>query len=330
MVPVLEVDRRPSPPPFMTRRRRRFLPPVKVAGVLLLVSWLGPVTFVQTDAPRILRWVGAPGSASAYPRVIPAGQAMVLAPGTLVELRLEGGRIVDGRFLGRALLEDSLYAERFVARSIASSFAPLVLGESLFVTLLDGREWRLPFAGYGELSLLLEHPDAPEPLRVPFEFTAGILRSNGERVEPKDLSRAFRAGKLPSAEALVIEDLLPVGWQADRWAAALRVPMEDVQAAIVKTESGGSVAGAVVLGALLGVVVFIALIAIAANSSRSSGGCSYDGDVPGTWTLTTAPFDLERRCYVGEALAVESRAASVMEVQHLALALPAAPDTLAR
>jgi len=310
---------RPAP-----RRRRGFMPSSRLAGVLLLIVWVGPVTFVQSDAPRLLQWIGAPGRAAAWPRVIAAGEALVLEPCTPLELRLRDGSVVRGRFLGRALLEDSLYARRFAARSRTSSYAPFALGETLRVSLRDGREWTLPFAGYGELVLLLHRPDGAGPLRVPFEFLSEIRGSNGERVEPRTLARAFRAGRLPSAEAIVIEDMLPLGSDADRWSAALRVAVEDVHATIVTLPSGDSVAGAVALGAVVGVVLFIVFLASAARSS--SHGCTGPQSLPpilSSLPLTTRPFDLDRGCYVGEELIVESWPTPDSDAPARALAGPA-------
>jgi hypothetical protein len=291
-------------------RRRRFIPPARKAGILLLVAWLGPVTFVQTDAPLLLRWFGAPERASAYTRVIPAGEAMLLRPGTTLKLRLREGGDVEGRFLGRALLDPVIYAGRFASRTDSSWWAPFALGETLRVTLVDGREWVLPFAGYGELALLLERPDSPDPLRVPFEFAREVRGSDGEEIEAKALSRAFRAGKLPSAEVLVLEQLLPLGSQSDRWAMALRIPVEDIRSASLElpssgTSPGSSVGGGIALGLIAGIVVFYVILANAAKPSSS--GCTSYGSGPtflSSVALTPLPFDLDRGCYVGEALAV--------------------------
>lgn len=305
-----------------------------MAGVLLLVAWVGPVTFVQTDAPQLLRWVGAPEHASAYPRAIPAGEALLLEPGTPLELRLRDGSVVKGRFLGRTLLDASRYAQRFAARARSSSYAPFAPGETLHVALRDGRDWALPFAGYGELALLLERPGEPEPLRVPFEFASEIRRTNGDRVDPRTLARAFRAGKLPSAEALVIEDLLPVGIEADRWAAALRVAAEDIQSATVELPSGTSVAGAVVLGVLVGVVVFYVILLSSLNSASKGCRSVPSGSLPQVLAgvhLTTRAFDLDRACYVGDALAVAvPRSGSAEDGPATALADAAPLDVPAR
>src|SRR5436309_1989619 len=119
MAYVPEAHRSSSQPFYSACAPRRRLwkgtRPVRLAGMLLLLVWVGPVTFVQTDSWQLLKWAGAPERASAEPRVIPAGKAMLLEPGTLLKLRLRDGSALEGRFLGRTLLEPALYVPRFLA-----------------------------------------------------------------------------------------------------------------------------------------------------------------------------------------------------------------------
>src|SRR5216117_1850441 len=105
-------------------RRRR---PVRLAAILLLLVWIGPVTFVGTDPCQLLRWIGAPERAAADSRVIPAGGALLLEPWTIVKLRLRDGRVLKGPFLGRTLLDSALYVQRFTAKTRSSPFAPFAL-----------------------------------------------------------------------------------------------------------------------------------------------------------------------------------------------------------
>ena len=121
----------------------------RLAGVLLLLVWVGPVTFVQTDSWQLLRLVGAPESASAEPRMISAGRAMLLEPGRPLKLRLRDGSVLEGRFLRRTLLDSAFYAPRFAAKARTSAYVPFAMGETLHVSLRDGREWTAPFAGMG-------------------------------------------------------------------------------------------------------------------------------------------------------------------------------------
>jgi len=307
--------------PPRVRRCRGALPPARLAGILLLLVWAGPVTFVQTDGPRWVHWLGAPEGASAYPRTIPAGQALRLEQGTPLELRLRDGSAAYGRFLGRGLIEDSLYATRFEAASRATSFTPIALGETLRVSLREGREWTLPFAGYGERALLLRAPDRDEPLRVPFESATRILRTNGTRVERHSLARAFRDGQLPSAEALLLEPLVVAGSEAERRASARRVPVEDIVTVLAEVGSKGiGIPGTVVLG-VLGLVV---LLVVMANSS-SSGGCSDPVVITRTAALplTTRPFDLERGCYEGDVLVADAWPVNAKEGPAMAVGDPA-------
>jgi hypothetical protein len=236
--------------------------------------------------------------------VIPAGQALILEPGTPLKLRLRDGSVVEGRFLGRTLLDSALYVPRFEAHMRSTNDVPLSLGETLHVVLHDGREVTAPFVGYGELTLLLLGPDG-YVLRVPFEFAKTVHRANGDRVEPSALARAFRKGRLPSAEALALGERELVGAEADWWASALQVAVDDIESATVGLPSGNSVAGVVVLTVVATAVVLLLVIGAALHSSSS--GCQWDpGDVPTILSsahLTTRPFDRSRGCYVGDPLA---------------------------
>jgi hypothetical protein len=280
---------------------------MRAASLFLLVVWVGPVTFAQTDAGQVLKYVPVNERPSSDSRVIPAGEALVLEPGTPLKLRLRDGSVVHGRFLGRTLLDSAIYVSRFQAHMRSKNDVPLALGETLQVALQDGREVRGAFDGYAELTLLLLLPDGTL-LRVPFEFAKTIHRANGDGVDPQALSRAFRKGHLPSAEALVLGERLGNEDEAFDWANALRVPVEDIVSATAEfaSASGGSgagVAGAVVLGALLSVVLFYVMLA-ASFSSSSHSGCG-EVQVPSSLVIrvTTRPFDRSRGCYADDPLA---------------------------
>src|SRR5262245_56553804 len=173
---------------FVSRISRHVLAPVRLAAILLLAVWIGPVSLAQTDAFQLLKWAGAPAPAAAEAQVIPAGQALVLSPGTLLKLALADGIVVLGRFVGRTRLDSTLYAPRFARYARTSDFVPFALGETLSVSLRDGREWRAPFLGYGEMTVLLQNPDGEGVLRVPFEFAKQFRGAHGAWVEPKALT----------------------------------------------------------------------------------------------------------------------------------------------
>lgn len=281
---------------------------VRMAAICLLLVWVGPVTFVQTDAWLPLRVLGAPEPARATASVVPAGEAAKLEPGTLIKLRLRNGDVLKGRYLGRTLLDSARYMSRYSTRTGSSSYVPFALGETLQVKLKDGREWRAPFAGYGQLSLLLRGPDGSPPRRVPFEFANEIRRADGGSVDPRILAKAFRDGLLPSAEALVLEDSgLLLGTVPERLAAGLHVAVEDIQKITAELPGGGSATGVVVLGVLVAVVMVIAIIASTRHTAPASTSCEpYPGPM---WSvagveLSSRPFDLERGCFVGDPLAV--------------------------
>lgn len=292
------------------RHRRTILRPARLTALLLLIVWIGPVTFVHTDAWRLLRFVGAPDRASAESQVIPAGSAMVLEPGTRLRLRMRDGSVRQGRFQRRALLDSALYAPRFAANAKSSSFVPFMLGEILHVSLRDGREWVAPFAGYAELTLLLRSSDGSAHRRVPFEVAAEIRREDGDLVEPASLIRAFQAGLLPSAEALVLD-----GQRAAAWGGLVEgsddghaVAVEDIAAVTAETSSGIGVGGVIVLSVIVSVIVFYVLLAHTVGSAFDRCGSTTYGiptlETLGHVRLTTRPFDRSRGCYVGDELAV--------------------------
>src|SRR5438093_47174 len=120
----------------------------------------------------------------------------------------------------------------------------------------DGREWTAPFAGYGELTLLLRSPDRSECLRVPFESATEIRRPNGDQIKPRALAKAFRAGKLPSAEALTVEARAPLERAADPYRGAVQVAVEDIESATAELPPGVNVAGVILISIIATVAVF--------------------------------------------------------------------------
>lgn len=279
----------------------------RLVGVFLLMIWVGPVTLVQTDVLRSFD-VGGARNASAESQIIPAGKAMYLEPGMKLQLHLRDGRVVEGRLRGRSLLDATTYAPRFAARS--SDDAPLAWGETLRVVPRHGRERTAVFAGYAELTLLLQESKRTEPIRLPFESLAGVVRTNGERIEASRLVRAFQAHELPSAEALDLEDVVrpdviaSLPHTARPRAQSIQVPGDDVDFVVVHLSHGVDVVGIVVLCVLVSVVVFYVMLARLGNSI--SKGCrSFPGTIDTRRMygvrLTSRPFDRSRAWFAGEA-----------------------------
>jgi len=216
-------------------------------------------------------------------------------------LRLRDGSVVEGRFLGRTLLDPALYAPRFAARALTSSWVPFALGETLRVSLRDGRSLTAPFTGYGELSVLLANMTGGSDLRIPFEFAKEIQRADGDRIAPKNLIQAFKQGKLPSREALALGASQPLVSDADEWSSALRVAVEDIGSATARTPSGSSVAGLVILTVLLTLVLFYLIAAASYHSSSTSCSPALPYILGGmSVRFTDRPFDRSRGCYEGE------------------------------
>jgi hypothetical protein len=310
---------------------RRLLYPARLAAILLLLVWVGPVTFQQTDAWYLLRLAGAPARASAESKSLSAGEAIVLEPGARLRLHLRDGSTVRGVFLGRGLLDSALYAPRFYRNS---QWSPFVLGEVLRVSLRDGRQIHAPFAGYAELTLLLQEPGCAQPLRVPFEFIHTLHRADGDRVEPKDLAKAFRKHWLPSADALVLAG--PAASVHDTCQTALTIAAEDIDSAIMEVQVGANTAGAVGGGIVMGVLFGLVLLVVLVGASSSHSGSSCDAvNVPSLLGragihVTTQPFDRERGCWVDEPLLAADPSPATMEGGSSAELPPAATPLAVR
>src|SRR5436190_19938499 len=94
-LPRQSFETRPAP---ATRRERwRLKRPARLAAILLLLVWVGPVSLVETDTWALLHLVGAPRSASAESETIPAGKAVLLEPGTAIKLRMRDGAVIQGK-----------------------------------------------------------------------------------------------------------------------------------------------------------------------------------------------------------------------------------------
>jgi hypothetical protein len=278
--------------------------PSRAAAILLLLVWLGPVSIAQTDLAQIASYLGAPAPASAEARVVDTGQAVEIEPGARLRIELRDGTHIDGRFLGRALLDSARYVERFQTHALTASPGPIALGETLSVAMRDGTTRTAAFAGYGELSLLLRDPSAEAPYVVPFEFATSVHTSSGEALDLKALAKSYRAGELTSAEALVIGPKRAIGSPQEQWASALRVPAQDVRMTWFDGPKVGDVAVVLALVTIAGVgLVLIAL----ANMKPDYSGCSnvnipFIVAMPPHTHLTKRPLDLERGRYADDPM----------------------------
>ena len=277
----------------------------RTAAIVLLAVWIGPISFEQTVP--LLGGVIAPAGAAVGSvtdgGVLPARQGLVLTAGTPIELRLRDGRVLRGRFLGRALQDSAAYAARFAAAAAAPGGGALSLGESLRVVTLDGREMVAPFAGWAELALLLRGPAETPVLHVPFEFTRALERADGSPIDVQQLRRAFRDHLLPSADVLVLGASDPVGTDEERWASALRVPADDIASVRGPSNAGKGVPGLVVFA--VGVTALVLIIAATHHEHTTNNpGCENTnlGGIGGwtSYSVTERPFDLGRGRFVDD------------------------------
>jgi hypothetical protein len=278
--------------------------PCRVAAIVLLLVWLGPVTIAQTDLVQLATYFGAPAAASAEARVVDTGQAVEIEPGAHVRMKLRDGTIIDGRFLGRTLLDPARYTERFQMHALTASPGPIALGETLSVAMRDGSSRTAAFAGYGESSLLLRDSSAATPYVVPFEFASSVHNASGESVDLKALARSYRAGSLPSAEALVIGPKRAFGSPQEQWANALRVPVQEVSSTWFDGPRASTVAITIALVAVAGIGLILIGIATAKPEIQ---GCDHPVSLlglslPPHTHRTTRPLDLERGRYVDDPM----------------------------
>ena len=292
----------PSPRPFPSLARL-----ARTAATVLLAVWVGPVSFDQTLP--LLRGLGAPGRATASTiseaNVVPAGEALVLEPGTLIELHLRDGNVLRGRFLGRALQDSAEYARRFAAAAAASGPAAFALGETLRVEMKDGREWTAPFTGWAEHALLLRGPAEAPVLHVPFEFARSIQRADGSPVAPAELARAWRANALPSADVLVLGARDVVGSPEERWASALRVPGDEIASVRLPESRHKGIPGIVIFA--VGLTAMVLIIRATQHHEPAANDCDANWNWPAGGfmgaRLTERPFDRSRGCWVDAPLA---------------------------
>lgn len=268
-----------------------------LAGALLL-ALLSPMTFSLAGCTAV--GVLAAFATRPEPRVIPAGDAIHLEPGTKVRISLPSGRSVVGFYAGRTLLPAEAYAPRFSRRSEAGGWTPIAPGDSLVVTQVDGRQVSGLFRGYAVRGLVLRPGGSTEDTRVPFDTAREVRLAGGIFVSLDSLRWADERGALPSLEALAIETS-PRPWTTRlRTESGVQVPYEDIRGATVRTVSGIR-SGFIVLG----LAVDVAIIAIAAASYQGLGsGCSSSGftlahAVPSErWT--GRPFDRQLARFVDE------------------------------
>lgn len=278
---------------------------IRASALTLLILWIGPVTFGPGGScGPLLEW-GVPTRASAVQNLVAPRSMATLDPGVRVKLRMRNGTVIQGRYMGRDLLEPEIYAERFAEHAASATYAPLQLGETLHVSLQDGRQRSGPFAGYGDRSLIMSGPDDTGPIRVPVESILSLHRSSDERVDLRGLGRALRANSLPSAEALVIEATDALGSHDERWQRAARIGVSDIQSAGVAgtgSNDGSPLVGGIILGVVAGVLLAFVMLGLALNEASRNCG-SHAVVVPAGLTPTTRPFDLDRGTYQGDPLA---------------------------
>ena len=267
-----------------------------IAGALL-VALLSPMTLSLAGC-TMLGLVAAVAT-KPRPRVIPAGDALHLEPGTRLRIALPDGQQVAGRYAGRTLLPPAAYAPRFARRSSARRM-PIVPGDSVVVTQVDGRVVSGGFRGYAVRSLVLRTSGTSD-VRIPFDAAREIRREGGGLVSIDSLRAADERDELPSLEALAIETLSKAWSKRLRTETAVQVPFEDIRGATVRTDKGirtGFI--------LLGLAVDVAIIAIVAASYEGLGGsgCSSSGftlshAVPSErWTMR--PFDRQLARFIDE------------------------------
>jgi hypothetical protein len=293
-------------------KRRSTSSPLR--GVLLLagLAVLLPMA-VGTTACSVVGWgVGTALTRHSPPRVVPAGEAFELRPGTRMGVRLTDSTAMRGTFTGRIRLEQPVYAARFRAWRAQSGIA-LALGEGVEVTFRDRRSVRARFAGFAHRAVLLARSDGNgfDEVRESTVEWFGFGDSVGWTGD--QLAEADSRGALPTIEAILFRrapasagsDWYNTGqsmWtQPERSTpGSITIAWDDLEA--VEIEGPRHVRTALFLVGLAADAAIV--VASQPTIAISSGGCAYESnsrykmvDQP-VVARTTLPYDTHWGAYV--------------------------------
>lgn len=285
-------------------------------GVLLLagLAVLLPM-MVGTTACSVVGWgVGTALTRHSPPRVVPAGEAFEIRPGTRMGVRLTDSTAMRGTFTGRIRLEQPVYAARFRAWRAQAGIA-LALGERVEVTFRDRRSVRARFAGFAHRAVLLARSDGNgfDEVRESTVEWFGFGDSVGWTGD--QLAEADSRGALPTIEAILFRrapasagsDWYNTGqsmWtQPERSTpGSITIPWDDLEA--VEIEGPRHVRTALFLVGLAADAAIV--VASQPTIAISSGGCAYESssrykvvEQPAV-ARTTLPYDTHWGAYVDE------------------------------
>jgi hypothetical protein len=295
-------------------KRRHTPSPVRGVLVLALLAVLLPM-MVGTTACSVVGWgIGTALTRHSPPRVVPAGEAFELRPGTRMGVRLTDSTAMRGTFTGRIRLEQPVYAARFRAWRAQTGIA-LALGEGVEVTFRDRRSVRARFAGFAHRAVLLARSDGNgfDEVRESAVEWFGFGDSVGWTGD--QLAEADSRGALPTIEAILFrrapatagDDWYNTGqsmWtQAERHTpGSIPIPWDDLEA--IEIEGPRHVRTALFLVGLAADAAIV--VASQPTIAISSAGCAYQSNTrykgvgqPAV-ARTTLAYDTHWGAYVDE------------------------------
>ena len=265
---------------------RRTSSPLRAVLLLAGLAVLLPMA-VGTTACSVVGWgIGTALTRHSAPRVVPAGEAFELRPGTRMGVRMTDSTALRGTFTGRIRLEEPVYALRFRAWRAQTGIA-LALGDSVEVTFHDRRSARARFSGFAHRAVLLARADGNgfDEVRDSAVEWFGFGDSVGWTGE--QLAEADSRGALPTREAILFrrapasagDDWYNTGqrmWtQAERHTpGSITIPWDDLEAIEIE---GPRHVRTVLLVAGLAVDAAI-VVASQPTVAISSSGCAYESN----------------------------------------------------
>jgi hypothetical protein len=202
--------------------------------------------------------VGAHHDKNATPRPIPPLQVVSLDKGSNVELELRDGSLVAGRFDGLEPVPDARYRERWKEslQQLAPTTAVPGLGAARLRTN-SGGDAEVTLLGLRPAGLSIREGGSATLGAVPFASIASLGVPGGGSIDGSALARLAQEDRLPFLDAAAVKT---------KGGARQVVPLENVRTTSIRGHSGK------LTGVLVGAVIDVALVAVAAHSMSNMYG----------------------------------------------------------
>ena len=169
-------------------------------------------------------------------------------PGSRINIILNGGNLVNGKYIGLEKVTTEEYAESY-ARSRNQNLKEVVLpelGDSIKVIDTLGRQWVCEFSGFDYHNFMsVREKGQTGPSMAGLNLIGKILDSDGNFIEVDKIRNLMTEGKLPLLSSIVVQSKV----------GRIPVSMEKVHQIQVTVNKHG-----VLIGFLIGAVVDLLLI----------------------------------------------------------------------